>query len=816
MKTTLLSLFLLLTSMLAAQTIENPHFKARTGSVSTITKIERTPENTKLYIHAIFRPQWWIKIDKTDYLEDVATGKRYPIMGSEGIELTKETYLPASGEMDFVLLFAPLPKETKEIHWLAPDDSEGSTYNISLEETKKKNQNPLDAIRGNWLTTDTNNEWTFGFYDSLAIVNNQFYQYEIIRKKGKSLSLTLKDDKENRISLLLSPQKDGNCFIQQEKGEKRLFSREAQAVSTQQSETDFSSFFRTDTVRLQGYLDGYDPRLGFETGLIYLSNEVTREDYPTVITIHPDGRFESKFVIDHPMESSLVFGYNWIPFYVEPGQTLTVYLDWEDILARSRARNRNYPIKNTRYMGPSAVTSQAINFYENLFSIDYDKLQKEKKTLSPNQFKAKQLPTLQRWNQLADSLIQVHKYSTKTTHLIRNKVKLMTGNLFFDFLMSRDYYAKEDSTNQVLKIQETEDYYDFLRDMPLNDETIVAAKEFGTFINRFEYMRIIKKINWRESTPDSLSKTYPKVSLLTFFKEKKIKLTPDEEKVRKNDEEYAEKTITRKASEIIAMEAIRQAAVKREPQLAAEYKKLHPAVATPILEMTQTEKDKSWIRSCERISDVRKQMLANIIGNSMPFAWEMAIVRRLQFDFNTIKTKKIARDYLNLLKKEINHPRLLAEAERIFENIYPEKEAGSYELPTNKAADIFRKIIQPHQGKVLFVDFWATTCGPCRGGIEETAPLREKYKNHPDFQFVYITSQKESPTNDYNQFVDKHLKGEACYRVSETEFNYLRELFQFNGIPHYRLIEKDGSVSNEKLSTYNLTPYLEKRFETEK
>lgn len=813
MKTTLLSVLLLLTSMLAAQTIDHPHFKVRTGSVNTITKIERTPENTKLHIHAIFRPQWWIKIDKTDYLEDVATGKKYPIVGSEGIELTKETFLPASGEMDFVLLFAPLPKETKEIHWLAPDDSEGSTYNISLEKAKKKEQNPLDAIKGNWLTADTYNEWGFGFYDSLAIMENQFYQYEAIRKRGKDLLLTLKDDKENRIDLLLSPQKDGNCLIRQGKGEKRLFSRKPQVVSVQQPETDFSPFFRTDTVRLQGYLDGYDPRLGFETGLIYLSNEATREDYPTVITIHPDGRFESKFIINHPVENRLIFGNNSIPFYAEPGQTLTVYLSWEDIMARSRSRNRTYPMKNTRYMGPSAITSQAMNFCASLLVADYAKLQADQKKLSPNQFKTQQTPTLQRWNHLADSLIQANKYSKKTTHLIRNKVKLLTGTLFFDFLMGRDYYAKEDTTNQVLKIQETEDYYDFLRDMPLNDETTMAADEFSTFINRFEYMPI-KNASWIAPKSDSLFKVYPQVSLLTFFKEKKIKLTPDEEKVRKTDEEYAGKTVTSKADEIMDQEKTIQAAAKREPELTEEYNRLYPAATSPTLGMPQIEKEKSWVHSREKMSDARKQVLAKMIGNSMPFAWEIAIVRRLRFDLSNIKIKKIASDYLNRFKEEVSHPYLLAETERIFDKIHPEKRADSYELPANRAADIFRKIIQPHQGKVLFVDFWATTCGPCRGGIEDTAPLREKYKNHPDFQFVYITSEKESPTSAYNKYVDKNLKGEACYRVSETEFNFLRELFQFNGIPHYRLIEKEGSVSNEKLSTYNLAPYLEKRFET--
>ena len=53
-------LFLLSGLLLTAQTIENPTFKARNGSIRNITRIERTPQCTKVYIHAIFRPHWWI------------------------------------------------------------------------------------------------------------------------------------------------------------------------------------------------------------------------------------------------------------------------------------------------------------------------------------------------------------------------------------------------------------------------------------------------------------------------------------------------------------------------------------------------------------------------------------------------------------------------------------------------------------------------------------------------------------------------------------------------------------------------------------
>lgn len=60
-----------------------------------------------------------------------------------------------------------------------------------------------------------------------------------------------------------------------------------------------------------------------------------------------------------------------------------------------------------------------------------------------------------------------------------------------------------------------------------------------------------------------------------------------------------------------------------------------------------------------------------------------------------------------------------------------------------KANRHFRNIIKNHPGKVLFVDFLATSCGPCRSGIEATADLvQEVQKDHPEFQFIYITGEE--------------------------------------------------------------------------
>ena len=237
-------MMLMLSGMLTAQTVDNPPFKARSGSIGNITRIERTPDGTRVYIHAIFRPHWWIKEEGDSYLEDAATGKKYQFKSAEGIELNKEVYMPDSGEMDYVLVFEALPEETQVIHLLSPSDTEGNTYDISLVPSSGKNVSPLAAIKGNWFKADDLNTWEYGIYDSVTIMDNRIFTNENIRKKGKRVEITVKDKQNGDIrTLLVTPQKDGSCQIQVNGEKNQLYTRQRGATKTIAADTGFQQFF---------------------------------------------------------------------------------------------------------------------------------------------------------------------------------------------------------------------------------------------------------------------------------------------------------------------------------------------------------------------------------------------------------------------------------------------------------------------------------------------------------------------------------------------------------------------------------------------
>lgn len=725
----------MLSEFMMARIVDRPSFKARNGSIRNITRIELTPECTKVYIHAIFRPKWWIMEGGDTYLEDTATGKHYPLKYTEGIEINKKTFMPESGEMDFVLIFEPLPEETSTVNLISPDSNESNTYDILLD-TKNRELQPLKSVEGNWFADNGKGDWRYGIYDSLVIMNNSLHRIMEYKKKRRTIFLKVKDCNDESTSILrLIPQKNGSCLISVEGEEPKLYLRtRPMHVDVKPDKGYGEDFFHGDSICLQGYIDGYDRRLGFDSGIIYFRDMITRKDYPIVVPINSDGTFICKQFLKYPICHYLTLNNNWIPFYAEPGQTVTMYISLEDVMARSRARDNQYPLANTAYMGGNTTLSYLTHTLTSCFNYPFGKLEKAQKTLTPDQFVNHLKPTLEQWQHTADSLCHIYATSLKAITLIRNQKSIRTGTTYFEYQMSRDYFALKDTANPVLKVNPSRSYYDFLKDMPLDNKTLLVNNPIDIFINRFEYMDPLTDIYYKKDFMGNISdktKSYP-------------------EKYRK--------------------------------------------VWTEIL-----------------IDEARDSIINEMLGSKNLFLWEVAKVRDLSQSLKSCKDRSQAIMYIEETKKHLSHPYLVDVVQDILETTIKNDKTSSYQLPEGKATDIFRRIISPHSGKILFIDFWGIYCGPCRAGIEATAGLRKKYRNHPEFQFVYITGESDSPEKQYNNYVEKNLKGEASYRISDTEYSYMRQLFQFNGIPHYILVEKDGSISTENVSTYNLESLLKQR-----
>lgn len=127
------------------------------------------------------------------------------------------------------------------------------------------------------------------------------------------------------------------------------------------------------------------------------------------------------------------------------------------------------------------------------------------------------------------------------------------------------------------------------------------------------------------------------------------------------------------------------------------------------------------------------------------------------------------------------------------------------ELPNGKARDFFNEIIAKHKGKYVLVDFWGIHCGACEQDMMNTFSVREKYKNSPEIDFIFITDYWWSPTEPYDKFVsEQHLQ--YNYRLQNKMFDAICSAFRFNGIPHYALVDKSGKIISANFSIYQLMP----------
>lgn len=119
-----------------------------------------------------------------------------------------------------------------------------------------------------------------------------------------------------------------------------------------------------------------------------------------------------------------------------------------------------------------------------------------------------------------------------------------------------------------------------------------------------------------------------------------------------------------------------------------------------------------------------------------------------------------------------------------------EREAKDRMMPTpDVPADQFLPtIVAQHPGKAVFIDLWATWCGPCLNGIKKMEPLKEQLKGQ-DIVFVYLTNES-SPLNKWNEHV-LSIPG-LHYRLPSSLMQQIPCIAAESGIPQYLIFDRQG------------------------
>lgn len=688
-------------------------------------------------------------------------------------------------------------------------------------------------LRGDWLKTDGSNAWAFSFHYDYAVLNKEIWNYKAVEQKGKLYKITLAHDDKEKI-----------IYARSNKDKTASFGNTKKALTTYTTSSinkpDFKLandapykekyIFKADSATYSGIIRGFNVESNEKTGMVYVHNIFTGKQDSYLVNIQDNGRFSVKFPSYYPQQIYVRFPSYNISVLVEPGKET-----WQLI-------NANKP-EGVFFAGDAAQLNtdlMSLAFITRDFSF-YNNVIKHVDDLSLEAYKEKCFSFYDRQVKKRDSVLKTRFISNKAQQVFDLDLDY---NLYMNML-SYDIHSKERNSSKIDSA-----YISFLTPKIYNNKLAVVSSGYSSFINRLRFVPPMR---------GDFSVTHPNVTeLAEILKSKNIVLSEEEKELVAMHKKYNEENATALRKQKAFNEKYQDVLRSYGGKISSVFQKLSEEERNEIfdggslnfnllntfiksknLEMTFTDKEIAYQKAQENLMTEEEQERAkmfyspennkrnrdflkkhkvlvdvyvsnelkrqqtekvrSILGNT--FSAEVIMAQNIlgSMSRNFIP---LTEDELSASQEELAFPFIAnvikVENEKMKAKIEANKAKTDFvanETPKTEADNIFEAIISKYKGKVVFIDFWATWCGPCRSGMKKMKPLKEELKDK-DIVFVYITDPS-SPETTYNNMIPD-IKGEH-YRVSKDEWNYLAQKFNISGIPHYTLVNKEGQVVKDKL-----------------
>ncbi|KZM63427.1 TlpA family protein disulfide reductase [Streptococcus mutans] len=143
--------------------------------------------------------------------------------------------------------------------------------------------------------------------------------------------------------------------------------------------------------------------------------------------------------------------------------------------------------------------------------------------------------------------------------------------------------------------------------------------------------------------------------------------------------------------------------------------------------------------------------------------------------------------------------------------------APAFKLKNKKGKTVS---LSTYKGKKVYINVWATWCGPCMREIPDLEKIYQTYKHKKDFVFLSVTSPNDSKYKNSDP-IDKD-KGTILSKAKDKGITYpilydyqdnFAQAYGIRSIPTHIFINSDGSLSEKiagGLDEDSLKYYLKK------
>ena len=523
-----------------------------------------------------------------------------------------------------------------------------------------------------------------------------------------------------------------------------------------------ADWFKTDTVTIRGRIEGFNAeRLGFDMLHCYYKDEFEKGDAVQVLNIAPDGTFYKKFKISYPFRQlfwtkEAKTQFDEIPFFARPGETI-------DITVRIHEDGRYDYTFNSGSSRDVERWLRSSDEYSDIF-----------RPLSA--FKGK----LEEGNCLAESVWQNAMYRLQTVsrrkHYTPMEMQLALADIHTDFIERYLSYVDNHASDLIKyeerdgkwnaeivdsieyeKVYDTKNYYP-LRHIDFDNPLLLASQDFTFTLNRIQYANYVSNRKYKG-------------------------LRNENGGMEVNFKNYS----TALSNYLAALR-----------------------------DLMGTDKDNMMVQLCaykDMLSDFDNWVDDDIITQWLSEDTTANADRKKEVIDNWPTRNKMLSLYLACF----TNPYIHQKAEQFC--AYKKSQTNlATPLPDAPMADLIRSLCAKYPGKILMIDFWGMSCGPCRGAIQASKELRAEIGKRDDVKLIFIAGERTAEGSDeYKKYVAEWLADEETICITNSDFTRLQELFQFNGIPHYetitpdcRRVRDDLSISGYHNFDYELQRLLER------
>lgn len=634
-------------------------------------------------------------------------------------------------------------------------------------------------ILGNWIEK-INNHWEIGFFEKFAIYKGDFWNYKTLTFNGESANIVLtKGAKQAKIALNLRSEDLSDISFNGLQSKTYLKCGKIMPQYTTPDNTAFkdSHFQKTDSVTIKGYLRNNPLNQPFS--VVYW-DPIKNGQAEFFADIDALGCFTIKF----PLINTTQLYVDWSRMnkmdVVEPGETYFLYYDFSSGQALTSGNNErlhNEMLVFDQYLPLRSKTQEEYDRRERLSPLEFLTVKKEdsrKINLFFDDYMAKN-----------PNLSERFKYFQRTCYRFMIASELMQRR----FNLNRNAYERFPAV-----------FMDYVNDSLYQNtppRPFTLSRDFFFFIHDYtDYIGQLKNLGIRgESLTDEIRNQQ---------KAGRLNLTDEDVQVFAKYGEYETKSF------MLKME-------KADSTKRAEATKPYIEVIERMMKIREREEIKNFINAeWPKISlqFLRKKRLNVEISNldSLIKDPQLNELLSVQKFYNSIyeDQSSLTDDVYQLFKDKITSPALAAPiiklqnhyAELTKQDIfYTESLKRTDHLKESKDADaLLAQLIAPYKGKVVYIDFWGTWCGPCKDQMKYTGAVKEALKNK-DVIFMYFANR--SPEESWKNVIkENHLTGPNVvhYRLTEEQQGMIERRFSVNAFPTYILMDKTGAIVNMKAS----------------